>query len=141
MKHNLLIAKIWGGLAAPQAKTIQKVFNLIHQHKHMSRITTTTLAAILLVLFSCNDKNEDITEDVNRKGAVESSMSVEHIDSLHDLLITKHTVWHNGAVARVFEHRDTVPALGDTLTEAENNEGDTKQILVKKDYEIFITIK
>ena len=105
------------------------------------RITTIALTATMLILLSCNDTNEDITEDVNRKGAVESSMSVEHIDSLHDLLITKHTVWHNGAVAKVLEYRDTVPALGDTLTEAENSDGDTKKILVKKDYEIFITVK
>ena len=39
------------------------------------------------------------------------------------------------------EYRDTVPSLGMESTTAENSDGDTKNIVVKKDYEIFITVK
>ncbi len=99
-------------------------------------------SAALFLLFSCEEKkNEDITQSVNKSGAVESSIKVEHLDSLHDVLITTHTVWaHNNAVKTAY-YRDTIPSLGIERTTAENQEGDTKNITVKKDYEIFITVK
>jgi hypothetical protein len=34
-----------------------------------------------------------------------------------------------------------VPALGMINTDAENSDGDTKNVSVKKDYQIFITVK
>lgn len=97
--------------------------------------------ALLLMLFSCNNENEDITQSVNKNGSVESAIQVEHLDSLHDILITTHKVWIKNEQVKTITYRDTLPALGIEHTTAENAEGDTKYVQVKKDYEIFITVK
>ena len=99
--------------------------------------------ASLLFLFSCGEtqKNEDITNDVNKSGAIESAVKVEHLDSLHDILITTHAVWANNSIIKNIEYRDTLPSLGIHNTTAENQEGETRQVSVKKDYEIYITVK
>lgn len=103
------------------------------------------LAGGLLTAISfaaCKEKNnEDLTESVNKAGAVESSVTVQHLDSLNDVLVTTHKVWVKGNVLKDIQYRDTVPALGTESTVAENSDGDTKNVQVKKDYEIFITVK
>lgn len=98
---------------------------------------------IAVALFTaCKKKdNEDITNTVNKNGSVETSVTVQHLDSTHDVLLTKHTVWVHNSEFKNVEYRDTVPALGMETKEAENSDGDTKKVTVKKDYEIFITIK
>ena len=99
--------------------------------------------AALLFLFSCDDKkqNEDITQSVNKNGSVETAVQVEHLDSLHDILITTHKIWAQNQEVKTLIYRDTLPALGIEHTTAENAEGETKDVHVKKDYEIFITVK
>jgi hypothetical protein len=98
-------------------------------------------ALLTLVLVACNDKNEDITDSVNRSGSVETAVHIAHIDSLHDELITTHKVWVKYNVFKTIEYRDTIPALGKENTVAENEDGDTKDVSVQKDYEIYITVK
>jgi hypothetical protein len=44
-------------------------------------------------------------------------------------------------VYKTVEYRDTIPALGTEDRLAENKEGDTRNVSVKKDYEIYITVK
>ena len=103
-------------------------------------IILTIISAVAFV--SCaEEKQEDLTNEVNKNGSVESSVTVDHLDSINDILITKHAVWVKGNKWKDIEHRDTVPALGIENTTAENSEGDTKSVVVKKDYEIFITVK
>ncbi len=98
--------------------------------------------AAMFFLLSCEtEKNEDITNTVNKSAAIESSVKVEHLDSLHDILITTHAVWKDNGMVKNIEYRDTVPGLGSHFTTAENADGDSKQVLVKKEYEIYITVK
>jgi hypothetical protein len=99
------------------------------------------LIASLLALASCNDKKEDETDTVDRSGSIETSVSVQHADSTHDIILTTHKVWVNLSEYKTVIHRDTVPALGFVNTEAENADGDTKNVRVQKDYQIFITMK
>lgn len=99
------------------------------------------VASLVIVLFACNDKNEDVTDSVNKGGSVETVVHVAHIDSLHDELVTTHKVWVKNNVFKTVEYRDTIPALGNENTVAENEDGDTKSVSVKKDYEIYITVK
>ena len=94
-----------------------------------------------LLLFSCNDTKEDTTDTVDKSGSVETSVSVQHADSTHDVILTSHKVWVNFSEYKTLVHRDTVPALGVVTTEAENADGDTKNVKVQKDYQIFITVK
>lgn len=111
----------------------------------MNKGKSILLAGALLTAISftaCKDKNnEDLTESVNKAGAVESAVTVQHLDSLNDVLVTTHKVWVKGNVFKDIQYRDTVPALGTENTVAENSDGDTKNVQVKKDYEIFITVK
>jgi len=94
-----------------------------------------------LVFVSCDDEKNDLTNAVNKAGSVETSVTVQHADSTHDILITRHKVWSNFSEFKTIEYRDTLPALGIHNTIAENENGDTKNVSVKKDYEIFITVK
>jgi len=96
----------------------------------------------ITILASCKEeKQEDLTNEINKNGSVETAVSVSKLDSINDILITKHTVWFKGNKFKEIEYRDTVPALGIEQKTAENSEGDTKTVEVKKDYEIFITVK
>ena len=99
------------------------------------------LASIAFALMACNSENEDVTNAVNKSGSVETDVHTAHIDSMHDELITKHTIWVKNNVFKTVEYRDTIPALGKINTVAENEDGDTKDVLVEKDYEIYITVK
>lgn len=110
--------------------------------KKISLLFITVLLVSVITLTSCKDNdNEDLTNSVNKNGAVETAVTVVHLDSSNDVLITKHVVWYHGNTIKNIEYRDTVPALGIEKTTAENSDGDTKTVEVKKDYEIFITVK
>ncbi len=95
------------------------------------------LSFIIITAFSCEDNEEkDLVNEVNKNGSVETSVTVAHVDSAYDVLVTKHAVWANGAIVKNIEWRDTIPALG--YTTAINND---KEENIKKAYEIFITVK
>jgi hypothetical protein len=101
-------------------------------------------AAAVFFLFSCSDtnkQNEDITQSVNKEGSIETAVQVEHLDSTRDVLITTHKIWAANREVKTIVYHDTLPSLGTTHATAENAEGDTKNVQVKKDYEIFITVK
>jgi ABC-type polysaccharide transport system permease subunit len=103
---------------------------------------TVAAATMLLLVSACNNhEKEDVTSDVNKAGSVETAVTVNHLDSAYDVIVTTHKVWRNFNEFKTIEYRDTIPALGETTTEAENADGDTKNVKVKKDYEIFITVK
>ncbi len=112
-------------------------------HTQMKPIVLAILGgAALLLLFSCGPKkNDDITNSVNKNGSIETAVQVEHLDSTHDVLLTTHKVWAQNREVKTVLYRDTIPSLGTENTLAENADGETKSVNVKKDYEIFITIK
>ncbi|MDQ6813479.1 MAG: hypothetical protein M3040_07085 [Bacteroidota bacterium] len=102
----------------------------------------TVIAAAAVILISCNEKsNEDVTTEVNKSGSVETLVHITHLDTLRDELVTTHKVWLKRNLFKTVEYRDTIPALGNESTVAENEDGDTKKVSVKKDYEIYITVK
>lgn len=100
-----------------------------------------SIATIAILLTACSDEKDDITNDVNKEGSVETSVSVQHLSDSTDVLITKHTIWSKNNLHREVFYHDTIPALGYTSTNAENEDGDTKHVNVKKDYEVYITVK
>jgi hypothetical protein len=99
------------------------------------------LGALLMLLLSACDDNSDQVKAVNKNGGIEISLSTAHIDSTKDLLTTHYIVWNKGNKVREFDKRDTVPALETFTTEAENDNGDTQDVKVKKDYEFYVTVK
>lgn len=134
-------------LPMASAERIRNRINQIENVEFMNYTMKPILLAILggaalLLLFSCSEKkNEDITQSVNKNGSVETAVQVEHLDSLQDILITTHKIWAKDQVVKSVIYRDTLPSLGVEYTTAENADGEQKNIRVKKEYEIFITVK
>jgi len=85
--------------------------------------------------------NEDKVKEVQKNGAIETSIQVDHLNDSLDVMITTNKVWAHNVLAKTIIHRDTLPALGLTHQEAENDNGDTKEVYLKKDYELYITVK
>ncbi len=95
---------------------------------------------LLSVLFySCS--NEDKTKDISKDGSVETVLSVEHLNSDKDILVTKHKVWIKNQLYKEYIYSDTIPSLGITKTEGEDENGNTQNLPIKKEYEIYITVK
>ncbi|MFZ1529864.1 MAG: hypothetical protein WAT19_13995 [Ferruginibacter sp.] len=108
----------------------------------MKKIFSLFIAAGAFLISSCNDEGEkeDLVTGVNKKGSVETAVSVKALDSSRDLLTTKHIVWNHDTIFKTIEYYDTIPALGMEKKEVNNN-GSTQVIAAKKEYEIFITVK
>lgn len=95
---------------------------------------------LCLFLYACDD-NDDKAKEVDKKGAVEVTLSTNHIDSLKDLVNTHYVVWRRGIKIKEFDVKDTVQSLGVANTEGEDDDGNTKNITAPKDYDFFVTIK
>jgi len=99
----------------------------------------------LVVIFSlglggCNDKSE-VVDSVNKAGSVEVVLSSKHLNDSLDVIITTYKVWSKSNVIKSREIVDTVPSLGFTLTEGENDAGETATLKVPKEYEFYVTVK
>lgn len=79
----------------------------------------------LVAYMALAPSTDDQTQSVDRKGSIETAVSVEHADSTHDVLLTSHKVWLHDSIYKTLVYRDTIPALDS----------------IRKDYQIFITIK
>lgn len=97
---------------------------------------------ILLAFSGCDEegRNEDVVQQPDKDGSIETVLSVTHADSF-DVLTTTHKVWVKGNLAKTIVQTDTLSALGMTTVEAEDKDGKTEMKNVKKDYEFFITVK
>jgi hypothetical protein len=90
---------------------------------------------------SSSPSDEDQGTALEKDGSVETAISVQHADSTHDIILTSHKVWIKNKEYTTIVHQDTIPTLDSTNTTAENGNGDTRQVKLKKDYQIFITVK
>jgi len=97
--------------------------------------------AIVLFLAACDDDHSDKVTTVNKNGGIEISLSTTHLDTTKDLLTTHYIVWSKGVKIKESDKRDTIPALDMITTEAEDDNGNTKDVALKKDYEFYVTVK
>jgi uncharacterized protein YcfL len=96
------------------------------------------IAVLFFSLMGCSEKEkEDIVNEVPKDGSIETSVKVDHLNDSMDLLMTTHKIYKNSTDWRIRTTTDTIPALGTTTVKDENNNNTT----VKKDYDIFITVK
>lgn len=98
----------------------------------------TTVSVLALFISSCNN-NE--VKDFSKEGAIETILAVDHLDAKRDIITTTHNVWINNLLSKKIVRKDTIPALGIASHTAENNEGETKNVTLAKEYEIYITVK
>ncbi len=101
-------------------------------------VVLKALLSLLILVGACDEKE---VQQISKNGAIETTMTVNHLDDNHDVIITTHNIWIKNQLAKKIEYRDTIPALGSTVQEAENHEGLTKSVSLKKDFEIYITVK
>lgn len=115
----------------------------------MSKITIKVRKIQIALLFlglisvtACNDKEEkeDEVKIVDKKSAIETELSVQHMDSA-DVLTTKHKIWKNNKLFKEIITKDTIPGLGDTLQIVEDEKGNEHSTKAKKDYEFYITVQ
>jgi hypothetical protein len=96
---------------------------------------------LVLAFSSCEEeKNEDVVQQPDKDGSIETILSVTHADSV-DILTTTHKVWVKGNLSKTIVKTDTLSTLGMVNVEAEDKDGHTETKSVKKDYEFFITVK
>lgn len=97
------------------------------------------LALLLSTLLSCksDNENEDIVNTVPKTGSITTNVKVQHYNDSLDVLITEHTIYKNPTDSMVKKVIDTISSLGTTTVKDENN----KDKIVKKDYNIYITVK
>jgi len=91
---------------------------------------------------SCEDQNEneDVVQQPDKNGSIETIVSVTHGSGI-DILSTTHKVWVKGVLDKTITKIDTLKSLGTTKEEGEDSDGNTKDITVSKDYELYITVK
>lgn len=108
----------------------------------MRKIKIAILLSGLMITSACEEKEykEDEVNSVDKKSAVETELSVQHIDSA-DVLVTKHKIWKDNKLFKEIIKRDTIPALGDSLQTIEDENGNEHTTNVKKDYEFYITVQ
>ncbi len=83
------------------------------------------ITVVCLIVYTASlPATDDKTQSIDRKGSVETGVSVQHADSTHDVLLTSHKVWLHDSVYKTVLYRDTIPALDS----------------IRKDYQIFITV-
>jgi hypothetical protein len=101
------------------------------------------LLFIVLTAFISGCGNDDEVKQISKEGAIETMISVDHLDANHDILITTHNVWVKNVLTKRVVYKDTIPTLANTPQEAENGTGttETKAAILKKDYEVYITVK
>ncbi len=95
------------------------------------------LGLIICASCSSNEDKEDMVNTVPTNGSIETSVKVDHISDTTDILTTKHTVYTTAQQVKTIIKVDTIPALGTQVLEDEND----KPQQVKKDYNIYITVK
>lgn len=103
------------------------------------RIFYFITAGVLLFLSACD--NEDKVKEISKDGAIETTMSVEHLGDKLDVIKTTHKIWMKNILVKTSVHTDTIPSLGVLKTETEITDGVSREIDVKKDYEFYITVK
>ena len=84
------------------------------------------ITVVCLIAYTASlSSSQDNTQSLDRNGSIETGVSVVHADSTHDVILTNHRIWLHDSVYRIVSYRDTIPALDS----------------IKKDYQIFITLK
>jgi len=100
---------------------------------------TTSLLSLVL-LSGCAMQNEDVVRRPKEDGSIETVISVKHHNT-YDLLVTTHKVWVNGLVDKTIVQTDTLKSLGSTMQVVDDGFGAAEKKNVRKNYEIYITVK
>ncbi len=112
----------------------------------MKYIYKLSVLSLLITLMACNESennNDDKvqTKDITKDGAIETIVSTIHLNDSTDLLTTSHKIWKDNVMVKETIHSDTLPALGTMNSNVKDEQGNEKNVTLKKDYEFYITVK
>jgi type III secretory pathway lipoprotein EscJ len=97
-----------------------------------------TIALLTIIFTACKDEpKEDLVNEVPKDGSIETTVKVDHLNDSMDVLTTQHIVHKNSTTIKTIVKTDTLPSLG---TDMVKDDKDIPQV-VKKDYNIYITVK
>lgn len=97
--------------------------------------------AIALLFSACKKQNKDQVKEVDKTGSVEMKVHITHLNAASDVMRTEKIFWVKGRQVKSVVDLDTVPALGNVQEVAENSAGEDTTVSIKKNYQIFITVK
>ena len=101
-----------------------------------------TIISLFILCISCNNgNNEDKTKTIEKDGSIETTLSITHLSDSFDILRTEKNIWLHNQLVKTIVTNDTIPALGNTTEVGENSNGDDTTVSIKKNYQIFITVK
>ena len=99
------------------------------------------VSALVLLFSACEKQNKDQVKDVDKSGSVEVKVHITHLNEDSDVMRTEKIFWVKGQQVKSVVDLDTVPALGNIREVAENSAGEDTTVSIKKNYQIFITVK
>lgn len=94
----------------------------------------------LTFMLACSRK-EPAVATLKKDKAIEISFETQRLSDTAVLLLTHQNVYIKGVLVRAQVKRDTLPALGDSLQNTENDNGERSVMRVPKEYEFFVTVK
>ena len=100
-----------------------------------------TVSVLVLLFSACEKQNKDQVKEVDKNGSVEMKVHITHLNSESDVMRTEKIFWVKGQQVKSVVNLDTVPALGNIQEVAENSAGEDTTVSIKKNYQIFITVK
>lgn len=98
------------------------------------------IASLIPILWSCNEQNEDVVSKPSRDGAIEVKIEATRTENF-TIYKTRSDVFIKNKLVKTIIKSDTLPLLGFTKEEGENSEGEVKELLVPKEFEIYLTVK
>lgn len=93
------------------------------------------------ILISCSKSDDAKTAELNKDGTVEVIFNTRHLNDSFDILTTTKNVYKQGNMVKAIVTNDTLPSLGKSTAEGTNDDGETKSVDMKKEYNMFVTIK
>jgi hypothetical protein len=94
---------------------------------------------------ACDDPSsesvQDQTHEVDKQGAVELALQTVHLDSTRDVMMSHYKIWAKGQLVREFTKYDTLPRLGKSLVDYEDEAGNPRVGDMDEDYEFYVTVK
>jgi hypothetical protein len=102
------------------------------------------MLALVCALSACDDEpTNDLVQNggIDHDGAVETAISIDHLNDQFDIITTTHKAWIKGIEYRTFVHKDTLPSLESNTEDIKDSNGTEKTATVRKDYESYITVK
>lgn len=102
-----------------------------------SVIFTCFYSVVILLFTACRQKDEATTPNLSKENSVEIVVNTKHLNEKYDVIKTTRRVYLQNKLIKESSSFDTVPALGRTQVQDDDNQIKT----VVKDYDIFVTVQ